>query len=119
MYNNRKNFSNFFSPHTFISATEVNDSVTNGASALDKTKQDLNQLASDASGVAEKAKETGGTALDHAKGAANAAMAAGSKAVENIVEQKLKDAENVIGIICFRCCCAKCLLTTFNENAFY
>lgn len=59
----------------------------------------MNQLASDASGLASKAKETGGTLLGHAKGAANEAVAAGSRAAENIVDQKLKEAENVNGII--------------------
>lgn len=79
-----------------FSAEEVNTSINNGAEALDKTKQDLNQLADDATTLAEKAKATGGTALDHAKGAATAAIAASSKTAEGIVDQKLKDAENVI-----------------------
>lgn len=79
-----------------ITADEVNASINNGADAIDKTKQDLNALATDASSMAERAKATGGTFLDHAKGAATEAIAAGSKAAENIVDEKLKQAENVI-----------------------
>lgn len=59
-----------------------------GAEALDKTKQDLSQLANNA-------KTTGATLLDHAKGAAEHAIAAGSKAAEGIADEKLKEAENV------------------------
>lgn len=73
----------------------MNASIANGADALDKTKQDLNALANDASQLADRAKATGGSLFDHAKGAADAALAAGSKAAENIVDEKLKQAENV------------------------
>lgn len=79
----------------------MNASINNGADAIDKTKQDLNALANDASSMAERAKATGGTLLDHAKGAATEAIAAGSKAAENIVDEKLKEAENVISIDSF------------------
>lgn len=87
----------FFTLHLFL-AEEVNTSINNGAEALDKTKQDLNQLAEEATTLAGKAKQAGGTALDHAKGAATAAIAAGSKAAEEIVDQKLKESENVINL---------------------
>lgn len=52
-------------------------------------------MASDASALAERAKATGGSLFDHAKGAADAALTAGSKSAENIVDEKLKQAENV------------------------
>lgn len=72
------------------------DDVNAGADALDKAKGDLSQLASDASTMADQAKSTGATLLDHAKGAATQAIAAGSVAAESIVDQKMKEAENVI-----------------------
>lgn len=80
---------------TGFTADEANSSLNNGAEALDKAKEDLTHLASDASSMAEQAKAAGGTFLDHAKGAANAAFAAGSKAAENVVDEKLKEAEHV------------------------
>lgn len=76
----------------------MNASMNNGAEALDKTKQELEGLANDASSFAEKAKASGGVLFDHAKGAANEALAAGTKAAENIVDEKLKEAENVRSI---------------------
>lgn len=45
--------------------------------------------------LANNAKTTGATLLDHAKGAATHALAAGSKAAEEIADEKLKEAENV------------------------
>lgn len=82
---------------TFISfaADDVNVSVSNGSEAIDKTKQDFNQLASDASAMAEQAKIAGGNFMDHAKGAAAAAVAAGSAAAENIFDEKMKQTEEV------------------------
>lgn len=79
-----------------FSADNVNASVNNGAEALDKTKEDLNQFANNASSMAEQAKATGETLFGHAKGAATEAIAAGSRAAEGIVDQKLKEAENVM-----------------------
>lgn len=86
---------NFYIQNILISADDVNASISNGADALDKTKEDLNALANDASTLAERAKTAGGTLFDHAKGAANEAIAAGSKAAESIADEKLKQAENV------------------------
>lgn len=48
---------------------------------------------------AEEAKTTGASLFDHAKGTAAAAIAAGSKAAEDIADEKLKDAESVSFII--------------------
>lgn len=45
--------------------------------------------------LASDAKAAGGTIFDHAKGAAAAAFEAGSKAAENVVDEKLKEAEHV------------------------
>lgn len=71
-----------------ISADEASASANSAADAMDKAKQDLGEAAN-----------TAGTFFDHAKGAANEAISAGSKAAENIVDQKLKEAEGVS--ICF------------------
>lgn len=56
----------------------------------------MSELADDASAMAEHAKTTGASMFDHAKGAATAALTAGSKAAEEIADEKLKEAENVI-----------------------
>lgn len=69
--------------------------MNNANESIDNAKQNINQLAQDASATAAQVKSTAGTLFDHAKGAANEALAAGSKAAENIVDQKLKEAENV------------------------
>lgn len=45
--------------------------------------------------MADHAKLTGASMFDHTKGAAAAALAAGSKAAEDIADEKLKEAENV------------------------
>lgn len=45
--------------------------------------------------LASDAKAAGGSIFDHAKGAAAAAFEAGSKAAENVVDEKLKEAEHV------------------------
>lgn len=58
-------------------------------------KNNLSQMSDEASKAASDAKSTATNLFDHAKGAANAAMVAGSKAAENIVDQKLKEAEHV------------------------
>lgn len=71
------------------------------AEDAEKAKHDLGEFAQDASAMAEHAKETGASLLDHAKGAAAAALAAGSKAAEEIADEKLKDAENVIFLNAF------------------
>lgn len=55
----------------------------------------MSTLKNDASSLAEQAKATGDNLLGHAKAAANEAIAAGSKAAENIADEKLKQAEQV------------------------
>lgn len=80
---------------SFLIADDANASVNNGAEALDKAKEDLGHLANDASSLADQAKTAGSSFFGHAKGAAAAAFEAGSKAAENVVDEKLKEAENV------------------------
>lgn len=58
------------------------------AGDAEKAKHDLSEFA-------EEAKTTGASMFDHAKGAATAAIAAGSKAAEDIADEKLKQAESV------------------------
>lgn len=58
------------------------------AQDAEKAKHDLGEFA-------EEAKTTGSSLFDHAKGTAAAAIAAGSKAAEDIADEKLKEAESV------------------------
>lgn len=69
--------------------------MNNGAESLDKAKENLTHLASDA-------KAAGGTIFDHAKGAAAAAYEAGTKAAENVYDEKLKEAEHVRPFFSYR-----------------
>lgn len=57
---------------------------------------DANEGADALGEAAEHAKLTGASLFGHAKGAAAAAIAAGSKTAEEIADQKLKEAENVM-----------------------
>lgn len=57
--------------------------------------EDAEKAKNDLSEFAEEAKSTGASMFDHAKGAATAAIAAGSKAAEDIADEKLKEAESV------------------------
>lgn len=52
-------------------------------------------MSDEASKVAADTKSTATNLIDHAKGAINAAMEAGSKTAENIFDQKLKETEHV------------------------
>lgn len=58
------------------------------AEDAEKAKHGLSEFA-------EEAKTTGASMFDHAKGAATAAIAAGSKSAEDIADEKLKEAESV------------------------
>lgn len=82
-----------------IAGDEASASANNAADSIENAKKNLGQLADDASSTAAQAKSTAGNLFDHAKGAANEALAAGTKAAENIVDQKLKEAETVSSIV--------------------
>lgn len=79
------------------------------AEDAEKAKHDLSEFA-------EEAKTTGASMFDHAKGAAAAALAAGSKAAEDIADEKLKEAESVSLfyelqdhiVLQLKGCCRKC-----------
>lgn len=79
-------------------ANEANTSLNNANDSIENAKKNLDQMSDEASKAAADVKSTATTLFDHAKGAANAAIEAGSKAAENIVDQKLKEAEHVSSI---------------------